>query len=159
LADGFSMKTAMHDLLSAMGSPGAKFDPLPERPSLETWIPAELTGVVTRLPSLAPPACAPEESGAPFGRRANLRVLSWLLSAEDTGALVTRAGEEKSSVQGALCAALLLAHNDVFGYQPKRTVSSPISLRGRFGIPNENDFGLYMALSEVTADCSRGELW
>ena len=34
--------------------PGAKFDPLPERPSLETWIPAELTEVVTRMPSLAP---------------------------------------------------------------------------------------------------------
>lgn len=159
LADGFSMKTVLHDLLSALANPGTRFDPLPERPSLETWIPAELTEVVTHMPSLAPPVFPPEEAGAPFGRRANLRVLSWLLSVEDTAALVSRAREEKSSVQGALCAALLLAHNDVFGYQAKRTVSSPISLRGRFGIPNENDFGLYLALSEVTADCSRGELW
>src|SRR5262249_2072412 len=53
-----------------------------------------------------------------------------------------------------------LAYNDLYGYQPHRTVSCPVSLRGRFGIPNENDFGLYMALSEVTVDCSeRGDLW
>lgn len=160
LADGISMKYAMQDLLAALGSPGTNFDPLPERPSLESWIPAELAEVATHIPFPSLPKCAPEEFGVPFGRRANLRVLSWLLPAEDTSALQARARGEKTSIQGALCAALLLAHNDVFGHQRTRTVSCPISLRGRFGIPNENDFGLYMALAEVAADCSQpGELW
>ena len=87
-------------------------------------------------------------------------VLSWLLPEEETAALLTRAGEEQTSIHGAFCAAFLLAHNDLYGYQPHRTVSSPVSLRGRFGIPNEDDFGLYMALSEVTVACSeRGDLW
>lgn len=160
LADGQSMKYAMHDLLSALGNPGTHFDPLPERPPLEAWIPAELAEIATHVPFASLPACVPEASGVPFGRRANLSVLSWLLPREETAALITRAREEKTSVQGALCAALLLAHNDIFGHQPKRTVSCPISLRGRFGIPNSNDFGLYMALAEVTADCSQqGGLW
>jgi hypothetical protein len=89
-----------------------------------------------------------------------LRVLSWLLHEEETAALLTRAREEQTSVHGAFCAAFLLAHNDLYGDQPKRTVSCPVSLRGRFGIPNANDFGLYMALSEVTVDCgAQGDVW
>jgi acyl-CoA synthetase (AMP-forming)/AMP-acid ligase II len=160
LADGLSVRNALRDLLEAMGRPGTRFDPLPERPSIETWIPAELAAVVAAMPPLKPPAHVQAGHGAPLGHRSNLRVLSWLLQEEDTAALLTRAGEEQTSVHGAFCAAFLLAHNDLYGYQPRRTVSCPVSLRGRFGIPNENDFGLYMALSEVTVDCSeRGDVW
>ena len=91
----------------------------------------------------------PRLASSPYG------VIPYACTEAQTAALAERAAREHTTVHGALAAAFLRAYADV--RQDGRTVrrvSCPVNCRSWVVPPPEEDFGLYITLSEVAVNCA-----
>jgi len=81
-------------------------------------------------------------------------VYPWVLTSEQTAALVARSRAEGTTVHAALCVAFLRAFGEFHGDGWKRKIQSPISLRDRLTRPVGESFGLFVNLVEFRVDCA-----
>jgi hypothetical protein len=81
-------------------------------------------------------------------------VCPWVLTAEQTAALVARSRAFSATVHTALCTAFLRAFGEFYGNGWKRRIQSPISLRDRLSSPVGESFGLFVNLVEFRVDCA-----
>jgi hypothetical protein len=166
LVDGLSAALLVRDLLGQLGQPGTPIERLPVLPTLNELIPPDLADKLAQYlaampPSEAAPPQAPPPQVSPVPPTPQ-RVLAWALAEPQTAALVARCRAERTTVQGAICAAFLgaLAAAQPGVASAQRRVQSPFSLRGRLARPVAEDFGLFIALPEVGVDCPPDrDLW
>jgi hypothetical protein len=167
VADGLSAAYLVRDILQQLGQPGAALERLPELPPLSELIPPSVVDELTRrLAAARPPAQkpgdAPDMLPTPLIRTDRQRVLAWTLAQPETAALAERCRAERTTVQGAICAAFLLALTQDQPDTPStaRRVQCPFNLRGRLAPPVADDFGLFVAMPEVGVDCAPDrDLW
>jgi phthiocerol/phthiodiolone dimycocerosyl transferase-like enzyme len=129
--------------------------PLPLPPALTSLLPDD---IVRETPAFAARAgqgmrtllasgalrTLPREHDAPVGERRS-RILHATLDEAATTALADRARKERTSVHGALCAALLRAVQSELDAPCMLGVTSPINVRGQLARPPGEDFGFYVA--------------
>jgi hypothetical protein len=143
IADGLSLAYAVRDTLQALC--GETLDALPRMPAQEMLVYASQEETHT-IECPAQPASPPE--GRPIGFRTldsslpNIDTLR--LTPEFTANLVERSRKERTTVHGALCAAITLASRetctDWTGFSVR--ILSPVSLRKQLGIGE--DCGLFV---------------
>jgi|CZKS01.1.fsa_nt_gi hypothetical protein len=139
VADGLSLAYATRDILLAMAG--------------ESLVPLAAQHPYEDLLADAPIAAPPKPAHVEASRAAKYRPMdgsppfvdSHIFDAETTQAIVRRSREEQTTVQGALCAAFLLAGRKLladWAEQPVRCVS-PINLR-KFCSGVADDVGLFI---------------
>jgi hypothetical protein len=165
VADGRSAAIFLGDVLRAAGrmlrGESASLEPLPLRDSLEAHLPRWAHGPggwmraagafvqeAFHLAGAGWPRQVPTNGGAPVTER-RTRLLPRTLDAESTARLVHAARLHGTTVQGALCAAVLLAVRDeLTGTDPVPMVSfSPIDMRSRLEPPLGEEIGLFVSAS------------
>lgn len=121
IGDGLSLVYAIRDTLRALS--GESLEPLSPQPSMETLVGgAEIRAAQSR-------------GGATSGcgiKHAAPHIKGLRLSTESTGALLRRSRQEKTTVHGALCAALVLAGRQAGGWDTPVRIHSAIDARRIF---------------------------
>jgi len=158
-ADGFSALYLLRNVLTFLGDPQARREPVPLSPPMGELIPAfagkravvgwakvkaALLGMLLRLRrGEASPVALPAPA---------YTLQTWDLAPDPTAALVARCRTEGTTVQGALVVAFARAFATLDG-QWRRRVHCPINLRQRLTQPVGEAFGLYIRLVEFAIDC------
>lgn len=170
IADGMSAVYFLRDLLSlvqdptkdlpVMARPDRLLDRIPAKVKESPGVKMKIAGMKTGLwlmqhikpfASFYAPADRLIDASPPWQ---HFRIASRCLTPAQTSHLALRCREEGTSVHAALSAAWLRArlavHPDRKGW--KRTISSPVNLRGQIQL--ENTFGMVMSNAITTVDCS-----
>ena len=171
--DGMAGVYFLRDTLYLLGNPHGQIESLPPPPRLAELVPAEVrnnTRVkfqinivrfffflymgIRRLLNWVRPKQPPDLSLIPSLRPVSL--IAWEWDKEKTDALVARSKQEKTSVQGAICAAWMRAQADVASDENRwqRKVSSPVNLRSALGDAVGEAFGSYNTSITTAADCN-----
>jgi hypothetical protein len=129
IGDGMSTAFAIRDMLRALS--GERLEPLSPLPSMEDLLGMKQTTPVRPI-SKTPFSTRPERVAATIleARDASPHVKKLRLSTELSSTLLDRSRQEKTTIHGALCAALVLAGRQVFSTwdNPVR-IHSPVDLR------------------------------
>lgn len=157
IGDGISGSLLIRDLFQALR--GDALDILPLAESADRHLPATARGFqgFTRLVSLIGQRLGralryglvsylPVERAASYGeRRAAVRMLRF--EPELVGALANRARSERTTIHGALAAAIVIASRPELGPPPWHLAfSSALNMRDRFSPSIGDDLGLYATL-------------
>ncbi len=175
IADGLSAVNLIQDLLQSLTNPDAALEQLSVPPAQEKLLPdwdrrresfyqklrrRSLLWLVGALYSIKQLISQPNSS--PFSHRHRLH--SGALSAEILTALKRQCREEKTTVNGAICAAFLLAIANQKGENQPQALKclSPINLRPYFTGNVANDCGLYiltgLTIHAISAEMNLWEL-
>jgi hypothetical protein len=143
IGDGISAMFLVRDLLESLE--GHALDELPARPCLEDFIGSEAAAQVG--PSTSFSESAPVEiPGSP-------QVVSVDIEPRDVETLLARCREERTTIQGALLAAVLLELRN----GPFSRCLAPVSVR-HLCSPIADDFGLYIAAGVAVLD-GHSDFW
>lgn len=165
LADGFATAYLVRDFLVFLSDPDADVATLPQTQPLSASIPdfpgkrmaiqrAKLKAKFLKLfLSLDIKQNKPQaEVVNPIKTRYHLS--PWVLTSEQTSALVARSRAEGTTVHAALCVAFLRAFGELHGDGWKRKIQSPVSLRDRLAHPVGECFGLFVNLVDFRVNCA-----
>mgnify|MGYP001552782465 CR=1 FL=1 len=169
VADGMAGVFFLQDLLTLLADVNAEIEPLAPDPNIMTIVPESVKNsfklkiscmgmkIMMRLMwimgKLGKKWPAPDrliDGKAPW---AHMQLTSRDLSIDQTLSLVSRCKAEETSVHAAISTAWLRARHELIPERNwKRTVSSPVNLRGFTG--SGKAFGLVMSNFVNTVDCS-----
>jgi len=127
-ADGGSAMLAMRDLLAFLGDPGLELPataPVPIAQALPDEVLREIKAMEAAIPPDAPPP-GPWSFKAPTHPR---QFVPMDLSVKETSLLGERCRAERTSVQGALCAAFITPYAERYPDQEKHYAEIPVNLR------------------------------
>jgi hypothetical protein len=165
LADGLSIAYLVRDFLTFLNDPDAEVTPMPLTPPMGALIPefpgkklaiqwAKLKARLLKCVLSRSVKQNEPQIDAVHCAKPQYHVRPWVLSAEQTAALVARSRAEGTTVHAALCAAFLRAFGEFYGDGWRRRIQSPVSLRDRLSSPVGESFGLFVNLVEFRADCA-----
>ncbi len=127
-ADGGSSMLAMHDLLAFLGDPGLELpatSPIPIAQALPDEVLLEIKAMEAAIPPDAPPP-DPWPFNAPTHPR---QFVPMNLTLDETSRLGERCRAERTSVQGALCAAFISPFVERYPEREKHYAEIPVNLR------------------------------
>lgn len=182
LGDGLSAAYVLRDWVRQLGEPTDDIQPLPLSPGIEDLLPAELlhgrgwrlkARVVVALVKLLQRFQRHHGVMRAVSDEDDLAIFPRLFSAAQTAQLVAGCRAERTTVQGALCAAFLSAYAACappelaeWRFGPlarakakkiwRRRAFCPVNARGLAEPPVGEVFGNFMVLVHVAADCSPG---
>ncbi|MGC9397013.1 MAG: condensation domain-containing protein [Anaerolineae bacterium] len=165
LADGLSIAYLVRDFLTFLNDSDAEVTPMPLIPPMSTSIPefpgkkmviqrAKLKANLLKLWLSRSAKQSESQIDAVHGVGVKYHVRPWVLTAEQTSALVARSRAEGTTVHASLCAAFLRAFGEFYGDGWKRRIQSPVSLRDRLSSPVGESFGLFVNLVEFCVNCT-----
>jgi hypothetical protein len=158
--DGLSAAYALREILYYLTQPDAPAEPEPMPPGISDLIPEPAIQALTQnAPSGNPPESPIMTFTAASAEDHQLRIFSWSLTEEQTTALIRRCREEQTSLQGAICVALMFAYADLnIGRESaSRIVATPINLRPRLKEPVSETIGMLITPTPLCdVDCQPG---
>ncbi|GAA6618123.1 phthiocerol/phthiodiolone dimycocerosyl transferase family protein [Scytonema sp. NUACC26] len=172
ISDGLSGAYLVRDILHAASQPDTQTQRLPKQPPWEEMMPPlQKTLSIDRAKEeyLEQDRSLSRSEQKNFldreSKKWQLRLFHWSLSPEQTHAIVTCCRKEKTTVQGALCAAFLLSIAAEIDLRHQEFVKclSPLSLRKYLVPPIGEDFGQYISRIMTRHQCNNpsdvSQLW